>query len=139
MNSASQIDFSWQPLSSTTYEDLNSNITVKFTWHNQYAGNVFLAGSWDNWQSKRIMKRTVGGFELVLKLQLPCVYQYKFIEDGKWLYDMTKPTKTEEDGIVNNEIRTETIFKKQKVTRHLRYSNLSSPGIQLREAYSYCA
>jgi len=77
------------------------NEIVAFSW--PYDGsNVFFACSSNNWQQTR-MTQTESEWLTHLVLE-PGTYEYKFIVDGEWYYDITKPTTDNEFGGKNNVI-----------------------------------
>lgn len=62
------------------------------------AGNVFLAGSFNEWKPKNLrMNRTADGWELPLYL-VDGTHMYKFVVDGKWIRDEKNPSKAP-DGV----------------------------------------
>lgn len=79
-----------------------AHIDYTFVW--SYGGSeVFVAGNYDNWTSrtKCVKNESTGAFEA--RMRLPAsVFQYKFVVDGNWLYDVLKPTATDDKGNVNN-------------------------------------
>jgi len=75
---------------------------ARFVWDKTQAREVYLAGSFDNWATRRRMERVVVDsgdagqrpamrFELALPLPIGR-YEYKFIVDGKWYFDVTLPS-----------------------------------------------
>lgn len=76
------------------------NEIVTFTWPYGEAANVLFACSSDNWKQVRM---TQTGDQWVTHLVLsPGTYEYKFIVDGQWFYDICKPTTDNEFGSKNN-------------------------------------
>ncbi|CAN1837587.1 SNF1-related protein kinase regulatory subunit beta-1 [Linum perenne] len=67
-----------------------------------YGGNeVAVEGSWDNWQSRKLMQRS--GKDHSILLVLPSgIYHYKFIIDGEWRYTPDLPCVADEMGRVCN-------------------------------------
>ncbi|CAL1366665.1 unnamed protein product [Linum trigynum] len=75
-------------------------IPVIITWN--YGGNeVAVEGSWDNWQSRKLMQRTGKDHSILLVLPLG-IYHYKFIVDGEWRYTPDLPFVADEMGSVCN-------------------------------------
>ena len=56
--------------------------------HQPQAGQVFLAGDFNEWdpQDKRMRKYKDGTFRARLQLE-PGRYEYKFVVDGNWMVD----------------------------------------------------
>jgi hypothetical protein len=55
------------------------------------AQEVLLSGSWDEWSKKVKLSRNSSS-TFVKTMELACgSYEYKYIADGKWIYDKTKP------------------------------------------------
>jgi len=78
---------------------------VTITW--SYEGtNVSLTGSFVNWTEQIPLSLKNGIFETQLHLS-PGKYFFKFIVDGKWLYDVNSPYITDQSGNVNNVIQVE--------------------------------
>ena len=75
------------------------NEIVTFTW--PYGGsNVSFACSSGNWEQKRM---TQTGDQWITHAVLgPGTYEYKFIVDDEWVYDILKPTTDNEFGGKNN-------------------------------------
>ncbi|CAN0898696.1 SNF1-related protein kinase regulatory subunit beta-1 [Linum grandiflorum] len=67
-----------------------------------YGGNeVAVEGSWDNWQSRKLMQRS--GKDHSILLVLPSgIFHYKFIVDGEWRYTPDLPFVADEMGRVCN-------------------------------------
>eukprot|EP00184_Porphyridium_aerugineum_P006445 CAMPEP_0184694864 /NCGR_PEP_ID=MMETSP0313-20130426/2689_1 /TAXON_ID=2792 /ORGANISM="Porphyridium aerugineum, Strain SAG 1380-2" /LENGTH=484 /DNA_ID=CAMNT_0027153223 /DNA_START=436 /DNA_END=1890 /DNA_ORIENTATION=+ len=91
---------------------------AEFVWDKTPAQNVLLTGSFDNWSSRRKMdripkespgfgKKTNDWFRIRIPLP-PGLYEYKFIVDSKWFFDVTMPT-SDSTGIMNNVIGIGTI------------------------------
>lgn len=77
------------------------DLQVKFTWSACEAQAVQVTGSFGAWQEKTQLVKKGDAWEAELKLK-PGEYEYKFIVDGDWCYDMTLPTVTDEGGNINN-------------------------------------
>jgi 5'-AMP-activated protein kinase, regulatory beta subunit len=66
---------------------------IEFTW--RYPAKVVeVHGSWNNWEEGTRLEKINDLHSIDLTL-LPGTYEYKFVVDGKWCYDMEKP-------IINN-------------------------------------
>ena len=76
---------------------------VTFSWSASDASSVKVTGSFAEWQDTLALEKRDGKWTLVKKLT-PGTYEYKFIVDGNWWYDITLPTATDCDGNVNNVI-----------------------------------
>ncbi|CDF39997.1 unnamed protein product [Chondrus crispus] len=76
---------------------------VTFSWSASDASSVKVTGSFAEWQDTMALEKRDGKWTLVKKLT-PGTYEYKFIVDGNWWYDITLPTATDCDGNVNNVI-----------------------------------
>eukprot|EP01018_Ginkgo_biloba_P017094 Gb_24881 [translate_table: standard] len=75
-------------------------IPTMITW--SYGGSeVAVAGSWDNWTSKKLLQR-VGKDFTIMKVLPSGVYQYKFLVDGEWRYVPDLPWTYDEMGNANN-------------------------------------
>ncbi len=65
-----------------------NKIEAVFELFNPSASQVFVAGSFNNWQSKEIALTNCGGGEWSVALMLsPGRYEYRFIIDGEWTSD----------------------------------------------------
>lgn len=63
-------------------------IGIKFTHQAPGASQVFLAGSFNGWDSQRTAMTNTGGDEWVVVMALkPGSYEYKFVVDGSWFSD----------------------------------------------------
>jgi 1,4-alpha-glucan branching enzyme len=83
-------------------ESKNGNVTFVFDKEN--AKSVFVAGDFNNWDSKakKMTKAKDGSFRARLSLT-PGQYQYKFIVDGKWVVDDDAERKVQNQfGTVNS-------------------------------------
>jgi 1,4-alpha-glucan branching enzyme len=65
---------------------------TRFSYVNASAKEVFLAGEFNHWSSTATPMRNdeYGKWSIGLPLP-PGKYQYKFVADGKWLYDSANP------------------------------------------------
>lgn len=77
---------------------------VGFVW--KHGGkNVSLAGSFNSWTPTLMhLNPDTNRFELSLSLHNFMVYEYKFVVDGNWYYDMEAPHRSDGNGNVNNYI-----------------------------------
>jgi len=91
----------------------NENAVVTFTYNgNNNAKSVELRGNWDEWANGvQLKKSEAGGYKIKMTLP-PGTYLFKFIVDGQWTVDYTKPI-INEGGSENNMIRIEA-----EVIRH---------------------
>ncbi len=71
---------------------------ILFTYEAPEAENVYIAGSFNDWNSSKdkLNKDEDGVWHIILKLA-PGKYQYKFVVDGNWYFDQNNP-QTEDDG-----------------------------------------
>ena len=61
---------------------------VTFEFHNAGAGEVYVAGSFNNWDpAARLLKRNKDGKWTTTMMLTPGVYQYRFVVDGTWVDD----------------------------------------------------
>lgn len=80
-----------------------SPMAQRIVWERTRASVVYLVGSFNNWRDPYFMHPEESGARHVIYLDLPKgSYTYKFIVDGKWWYDVLKPTKKDNDGNWNN-------------------------------------
>jgi len=77
--------------------------TVPTTFRWTHGGQqVFVTGSFNNWQGKIPVPRSEDGKEFLLVVDIPPgVHQYKYIVDENWRLDPEMPT-TVNQGVVNN-------------------------------------
>jgi len=64
-----------------------------------------LVGSWDNWTKQIEMTKDGNMFRTSLRLKAPMAgseYEYKFLVDGVWCYDIEKPMRADQNGNMNN-------------------------------------
>ncbi len=69
-------------------------IPVKFEYVNKEAKEVYIAGDFNNWDTKKdaLTKKNGGKWEITLELE-PGKYEYKFVVDGSWTNDPNNPVK----------------------------------------------
>lgn len=72
---------------------------VSFQWAN--AKHVSIAGSFSNWQPVEMKQRQCGEFECEVEVPEGS-HQYKYLVDGEWCHDNTKPTSCNAFGTLNN-------------------------------------
>lgn len=79
-------------------------LPVTFTW--KYGGNeVFLCGSFNQWQVKRPLQKSDKGDVFKIEMCLaPAKYQYKFIVDGEWQLDPEAETIDDGKSGFNNQV-----------------------------------
>jgi hypothetical protein len=75
-------------------------INITLTWSYQ-AENVFITGTFVNWNSMIKMTKIDNVFIVNICISHG-IHQYKFIVDGKWCYDILKPTIDDNYGGKNN-------------------------------------
>lgn len=83
------------------HEDRQQGIPTIIQW--TYGGNeVYIEGSWDNWQNRiRLQKAGKSDFT-ILKLLPPGVYQFRFLVDGTFRYSPDLPCTQDERGLIKN-------------------------------------
>jgi len=65
---------------------------IKFTYYDPDAGQVFLAGSFNNWSANATpMKKDEAGYWTVVLQLSPGKHEYKFVVDGAWITDLDNP------------------------------------------------
>ena len=81
-------------------KSISKSKEVNFIWKGE-ANEVYLLGSFDNWESKRKMDQ--GNNEYTKSLHLPeNKYEYKFIVDGQWKHDPNSKITPDNLGGFNN-------------------------------------
>ncbi|MCO5580934.1 hypothetical protein L7F22_034808 [Adiantum nelumboides] len=82
-----------------THEDQQGIPTI-IQW--TYGGHeVYIEGSWDNWQTRTRLQKAANDFTIV-KLLPPGVYQFRFLVDGTFRYSPDLPCIHDESGLVKN-------------------------------------
>ena len=71
--------------------DLDDHV---FEWTNSSADDVYISGSWDNWQTFHKLPNGLG--RAPMALQPGVTYLYKFIVNGEWHIDRSAPSVTHE-------------------------------------------
>ena len=69
---------------------------VVFSFHDHAAESVALAGDFNDWKSKTLIKGTDGFWSIRVSIPQSGRYHYKFIIDGKWLEDPGNVLKVED-------------------------------------------
>jgi 1,4-alpha-glucan branching enzyme len=90
--------------------DNQGAVEVTFSFNASVNSEVFLAGSFNDWDSnstQMLLNNQTGNYELVLLLQ-PGYYEYKFIVNGNWILDETNPNFAANDfGTLNSVLNIE--------------------------------
>lgn len=73
--------------------------TLTFVW--PYEGSDVSFACSDNWDEKRAMEQVDGKWTVQMDLWYG-KYEYKFIVDGNWYYDIMEPTTDDGYGGKNN-------------------------------------
>lgn len=61
---------------------------VRFEFHGVKAQQVFLAGTFNNWQPDATLMEPVGDDQWIKELMLPPGrYEYRFVANGEWFWD----------------------------------------------------
>lgn len=63
--------------------------------------DVYVAGSYDNWQTKLPLSRSHEDFYGIVELP-EGEHEYKFLVDGEWKVSRDEPTKENKEGMLNN-------------------------------------
>jgi len=61
-------------------------VATKFIWSGPANESVFLVGSFTNWQERIPLERNGEVFLTTILLE-PGLYQFKYLVDGRWMYD----------------------------------------------------
>lgn len=82
-----------------TTDDLHE---VTFIWPRTDAASVVLTGTFDNWSKSIPLTKSLNGFTGSIKIPWNKTIAYKYIVDGNWSLDDSKPKRVELGGYVNN-------------------------------------
>ena len=64
--------------------ELKCAVPIAFRWHHGAQREVYVVGSFSNWQTKiRLTREDDGSYGTVVQI-VPGIHQYKFIVDGEW-------------------------------------------------------
>ncbi|KAJ8907625.1 hypothetical protein NDN08_007735 [Rhodosorus marinus] len=74
---------------------------VGFKWRHGARTQVELIASFSGWERSFKMERHGSNWYIRLELE-PGKYQYKYLVDGEWMYDITEPNGDDGDGNFNN-------------------------------------
>eukprot|EP00123_Amoebidium_parasiticum_P001565 comp12686_c0_seq1/m.7778 comp12686_c0_seq1/g.7778 ORF comp12686_c0_seq1/g.7778 comp12686_c0_seq1/m.7778 type:complete len:229 (-) comp12686_c0_seq1:75-761(-) len=74
-----------------------------FEFDTDESAEVYLVGAFDGWQTRHKMQADGRRHNLTLPLA-PGTYQYKFVVNGEWLLDQSKPQERDGSGNLNNTI-----------------------------------
>ncbi len=73
-----------------------------FTCKAESGAQVFVAGSFNNWEQRPMTDRGNGEFSVMVMLE-PGVYEYKFVINGNWVIDQENPNfRTNDLGSLNS-------------------------------------
>lgn len=104
---------------------------VKFTYRDQYAGAVFLAGDFNGWNGTATpMQKDNGVWSVVVPLS-PGSHEYKFVIDGQWVADPDNPVTVGDFGNSGLEVAADGSLKVMKATSNTELS----PKIYLGSRY----
>jgi len=81
-----------------------------FKWSHPGANEVFVTGDFDDWQKSVQLEKKGESFEKTVKLPVDKKVLYKFVVDGSWKTDETKPTETDSQNIANNVLHPKDIL-----------------------------
>ena len=81
------------------------DVTFSYQFNNRNPKNVYVSGSFDNWKEKHSLSynQAMGIWTCTLKLKKG-KYLYKYIIDGSWEINPSKPSERGNDGFTNNVI-----------------------------------
>jgi len=51
------------------------------------ANEVYIKGSWNNWEKEKMKKTKKGSFYIRKSLPLNQIYEFGYLADGKWMTD----------------------------------------------------
>ena len=87
--------------------ELKCAVPVQFRWHHGAQREVYVVGSFSNWQTKiRLTREEDSHFGTVVQI-VPGIHQYKFIVDGEWRCAQDQPRCLDSVGNENNCIEVE--------------------------------
>mmetsp|Transcript_3624 Transcript_3624/g.6855 ORF Transcript_3624/g.6855 Transcript_3624/m.6855 type:complete len:234 (+) Transcript_3624:184-885(+) len=87
--------------------ELKCAVPIAFRWHHNAQREVYVVGSFSNWQTKiRLTREDDGAFSTVVQI-VPGIHQYKFIVDGEWRCAQDQPRCLDSVGNENNCIEVE--------------------------------
>lgn len=86
-------------------------MTILHTLTDNIIGDVYLFGSWDNWEGRIEIKKLYFRCKMLIYASVdlpPGTYQYKFVDNccysapEKWFHNVSKPTVDSPEGYINN-------------------------------------
>lgn len=80
--------------------DIGPKVNAVFRW-NAKAENVYLSGSYDNWNTKLPMVKSGTEFFTIREL-LQGRHEYRFLVDGEWKVDINEPVVCSPEGCQSN-------------------------------------
>mmetsp|Transcript_62741 Transcript_62741/g.168126 ORF Transcript_62741/g.168126 Transcript_62741/m.168126 type:complete len:247 (+) Transcript_62741:46-786(+) len=87
---------------------LKCAVPVAFRWHHGASREVYVVGSFSNWQTKiRLTREAIGDAYVTVVQIVPGIHQYKFIVDGEWRCAQDQPRCLDSAGNENNCIEIE--------------------------------
>ncbi|KAF8631168.1 hypothetical protein AX15_002507 [Amanita polypyramis BW_CC] len=87
------------PMTIMTTYDLHE---FSFFWSGTDADRVVVTGTFDNWSKSLYLTKGSNGFSVSVKVPWSTTIVYKYIVDGRWALDESKPKRVEPEGYVNN-------------------------------------
>eukprot|EP00188_Purpureofilum_apyrenoidigerum_P004649 Plantae.Rhodophyta-Purpureofilum_apyrenoidigerum.ctg5408.p1 GENE.Plantae.Rhodophyta-Purpureofilum_apyrenoidigerum.ctg5408~~Plantae.Rhodophyta-Purpureofilum_apyrenoidigerum.ctg5408.p1 ORF type:complete len:423 (-),score=86.32 Plantae.Rhodophyta-Purpureofilum_apyrenoidigerum.ctg5408:687-1955(-) len=102
-------------LLSENFTDEHTEKEVEISFEDISAHNIFIAGSFSNWEKMK-MKRRRNQWTITLYL-LPGIYYYKLVKDNQWICDDAKETVTDEFNHRNNCIYVGSVSVKLRWTK----------------------
>mmetsp|Transcript_2868 Transcript_2868/g.5363 ORF Transcript_2868/g.5363 Transcript_2868/m.5363 type:complete len:233 (-) Transcript_2868:298-996(-) len=92
---------------STPSHDVTASVLVDFSWTvTAPQASAKVSGSFSNWTQPLDLHPQADAWTISIPLP-PGTYTYKFIIDGEWMYDVTKPTQPDDQNNINNVITIE--------------------------------
>ncbi|KAG0147635.1 hypothetical protein CROQUDRAFT_655833 [Cronartium quercuum f. sp. fusiforme G11] len=86
-----------------TSQKQKSTYTHQFRWDSSVPQQVFIKGSFDQWQSPlELFKEQSGKFGRSIELEYGSRVLYKYVVDGNWRHNPNEPTETDLHGNINN-------------------------------------
>lgn len=96
--------------------ELKCAVPVQFRWHHGAQREVYVVGSFSNWQTKiRLTREDDGHFGTVVQI-VPGIHQYKFIVDGEWRCAQDQPRCLDSVGNENNCLEVEEAEQPEELT-----------------------
>eukprot|EP00088_Acartia_fossae_P039157 TRINITY_DN40755_c0_g1_i1.p1 TRINITY_DN40755_c0_g1~~TRINITY_DN40755_c0_g1_i1.p1 ORF type:complete len:150 (-),score=35.08 TRINITY_DN40755_c0_g1_i1:78-527(-) len=95
---------------------------------------VKVAGSWNKWRPQNMIYSEPDDVWMLSLNLKPGRYQYKYIVDGEWIHDPTRPSSDDGKGNINNVIVVES--KLDVVVRNWRMAKLQKTVRRLKKTHA---